>query len=285
MARIRTIKPEFPQSESMGRVSRDARLLFIMLWTICDDSGRARGNSRMLASLLFPYDEDAPTKIEDWLHELEEENCLVRYVVDGSTYLQICKWLNHQKIDKPSQSKIPPFDESSRIFSKPRESSPLDQGSRTKDLRIKEGNDDSGDLSKRRAREKEPSSLSSTPEGNQSHDPFERDPIAQRSVEISVLLRNHGAAVQPGNPHLLEWARAGLSDAKLLSALEQAQAQRKEQSNPQPVNAGYLNSILQSKARAGPANSNSGKSLFEQNMENALRAKAMIFGDQNDEAN
>ena len=59
MARIRTIKPEFPQSESMGRVSRDARLCFVMLWTIADDSGRLRGNSRMLASLLFPYDDDA----------------------------------------------------------------------------------------------------------------------------------------------------------------------------------------------------------------------------------
>ena len=49
MARIRTIKPEFPQSESMGRVSRDARLLFVQLWCICDDHGRTRAASRMLA--------------------------------------------------------------------------------------------------------------------------------------------------------------------------------------------------------------------------------------------
>ena len=42
MARIRTIKPDFPHSESMGRVSRDARLLFVMLFTIVDDEGRAR---------------------------------------------------------------------------------------------------------------------------------------------------------------------------------------------------------------------------------------------------
>jgi hypothetical protein len=59
MARIRTIKPEFPQSESMGRISRDARLLFVQLWCICDDHGRTRAASRMLASLLFPYDDDA----------------------------------------------------------------------------------------------------------------------------------------------------------------------------------------------------------------------------------
>ena len=133
MARIRTIKPEFPHSESMGMVSRDARLLFIMLWTLADDEGRLRGNSRMLASLLFPYDGDAPKLIEGWLAELEAQSCVVRYLVEANTYLQICNWLNHQKIDRPSKSKIPPFDEASRILANNRESSSGDQGSRIKD--------------------------------------------------------------------------------------------------------------------------------------------------------
>lgn len=133
MARIRTIKPEFPQSESMGRVSRDARLCFVQMWTIADDSGRLRGNSRMLASLLFPYDNDAPELIDGWLAELEQEGCINRYLADGSTYIEIANWLSHQKIDKPSASKIPAFDESSRVVANPRERSSEDQGSRTKD--------------------------------------------------------------------------------------------------------------------------------------------------------
>lgn len=108
MARIRTIKPEFPQSESMGRVSRDARLLFIMLWTIADDSGRARASSRMLASLLFPYDDDAALRIPEWLMELERQNCVTVYEIDGNTYLQIEKWASHQRIDRPTPSRISP---------------------------------------------------------------------------------------------------------------------------------------------------------------------------------
>ena len=116
MARIRTIKPEFPQSESMGRVSRDARLTFLQMWTLADDAGRLRGNSRMLASLLFPYDDDAPSLIEGWMSELEREGCIERYQADGQSYIQICNWLIHQKIDKPSASKIPEL-------SKPREDS------------------------------------------------------------------------------------------------------------------------------------------------------------------
>lgn len=117
MGRIRTIKPEFPQSESIGRISREARLCFILLWTLVDDSGRTRASSRLLASLLYPYDDDAPKLIPKWLKELEKERCIDLYEVGGNTYLEVCKFNSHQKIDKPSPSKIPAFDESSRVIS------------------------------------------------------------------------------------------------------------------------------------------------------------------------
>lgn len=107
----------------MGRVSRDARLLFVMLWPICDDHGRTRAASRMLASLLFPYDDDAKDLIDGWLDELERENCIRRYEANGSTYLEICNWLIHQKIDKPSK---PQFPEPSRTLARIREDSSLE---------------------------------------------------------------------------------------------------------------------------------------------------------------
>lgn len=108
----------------MGRVSRDARLLFVELWTICDDYGRARAPSRMLASLLFPYDDDAPGLIDGWLAELEREHCIVRYTLDGSTYLQVTNWTTHQRIDKPSKPQFPEppnTREHSRALASPRE--------------------------------------------------------------------------------------------------------------------------------------------------------------------
>lgn len=123
MARIRTIKPEFPKSESVGRLSRDARLLFIQLWPECDDHGRTRGASRMLASLLYPYDEDAPSLIDGWLDELIAEGCIRIYEVDGSRYLEVCNWLKHQKIDKPSKPVFPGAREASRVFESAREAS------------------------------------------------------------------------------------------------------------------------------------------------------------------
>lgn len=119
--RIRTIKPEFWESESLGRVSREARLLFIGLFSCCDDHGRARASSRLLASRLFPYDDDALKKLPTWIAELEKERCVRIYKSNDETYLDIPKWLNHQKIDKPSASKLPPFEgirEDSRVFEK-----------------------------------------------------------------------------------------------------------------------------------------------------------------------
>lgn len=93
----------------MGRVSREARLLFILLWTIADDVGRARASSRMLASLLYPYDDDAPKLIDGWLNELIREDCCKSYMIEGNSYLQITKWTDHQKIDHPTPSKLPAY--------------------------------------------------------------------------------------------------------------------------------------------------------------------------------
>jgi hypothetical protein len=118
MARIRTIKPEFVESESIGKLSRDARLLFIQLWTFVDDAGRARASSRLLASRLYPYDTDAPKLIGHWLEELELGGHIRMYEIEGDQYLDIPKWLKHQKIDHASKSRLPECPED---FAKPRE--------------------------------------------------------------------------------------------------------------------------------------------------------------------
>jgi hypothetical protein len=133
MARIRTIKPEFPQSEKIGVLSRDARLLFVQLWTVVDDEGRTRAASRMLASLLYPYDDDAPALIGDWMDELEAKGHIRRYVVDGSQYLDIPNWLKHQKIDRPTPSRLPAYSDELASPREPSRSIDADLGPRTMD--------------------------------------------------------------------------------------------------------------------------------------------------------
>jgi hypothetical protein len=70
----------------------------------------------LLASLLYPYDGDISKKVTEWINELSEQKCLTRYEIDGNTYIEVNKWTSHQKIDRPTDSKLPPFDESSRVI-------------------------------------------------------------------------------------------------------------------------------------------------------------------------
>lgn len=126
MGRIRTIKPEAPQSENLGRVSRDARLLFFMLFTVADDEGRGRAAPEVLAGQLFPYDLDARAHIVEWLFELEREAAVILYQRDGSAYFEILKWLQHQKIDRASASRLPaPSTKDRERVASPRESALL----------------------------------------------------------------------------------------------------------------------------------------------------------------
>lgn len=71
-----------------------------------------------------------------------------------------------------------------------------------------------------------------------------RDPVQVRALELVQLLRGKGAAIAAGNVHALEWAKAGVTDAVALTALEVAERRRADAGSVQPVNAGLLNSII-----------------------------------------
>lgn len=228
MARIRSIKPEFPQSESMGNVSRDARLTFIQLWTIADDEGRLRGNSRMLASLLFPYDDDAPGLIDTWLGELEAEGCILRYKAGAQSYVQLCNWLIHQKIDKPSKSKIPPFVEPSRSLANPLEVSSeegiKDQG--------EEGIKDSASAAAAAGvvvgggddLPAEPESRRAAPLPNREDPPVSADP----AIVLACALRKLGVDATFTHPAVLDWAGRQIA----MDVLHAAVALAREQKGP-----------------------------------------------------
>lgn len=104
MGRIRTVKPEFFASESMGALSLQAERSFIGLWTQCDDWGRTRDNAKVLNGALWPMRVEHTWQcMEDDLLELVEAGKVCRYEVDGRRYLHIPTWRRHQvtKSSKP----------------------------------------------------------------------------------------------------------------------------------------------------------------------------------------
>ena len=90
----------------MGNVSREARLLFIQLWTVADDAGRLRDDPRYLAYALYPRDDDAERHIRFWLGELERQECIRQYRNGCASFIAVTNWLRHQKIAHPTRSRI-----------------------------------------------------------------------------------------------------------------------------------------------------------------------------------
>lgn len=109
MARIRSIKPEFWSDEKLSECSLSARLLFIGLWSFADDEGRLEFSPARLRMQVFPCGTVRPASLTEWIGELTERSLIRRYVVDGREYLDIPNFAKHQRINRPTPSKHPPF--------------------------------------------------------------------------------------------------------------------------------------------------------------------------------
>lgn len=109
MPRIRTVKPEYAQHRKTRSLSRDIRLLNIHLWNLADDEGRLQEMLQWILGEVFPTDEDVtPAVLDDWLAKLVEVGLIHRYEVNGERFIQIHDWDDHQSINKPKPSKLPP---------------------------------------------------------------------------------------------------------------------------------------------------------------------------------
>ncbi|MER8036596.1 hypothetical protein [Streptomyces hydrogenans] len=109
MARIRTIKPEAWESEDLASVPVTAVLTFIGLLTQADDAGRHRDLPAVIAGRLWALRPDhTPAHVAQDLEQLAERGLICRYTgCDGKTWLHIVTWDRHQKINRPSVSRLP----------------------------------------------------------------------------------------------------------------------------------------------------------------------------------
>lgn len=187
MARIRTIKPEFPASEQVIECSRDARLLFLVMLCFCDDQGVHQDSMKQLRAEVFPADDDMTVdKVGGLVGELVEHGLLVRFKADGKRYLFVTGWSKHQKVDRPNnRHPSPPIksDEEppKKSAKKPAVKAPK-KGNSSNDRRM---------LDER-----------STPEGSRVEkkvfNPESSDSLPRESRQPSMLLPINGAAATEG---------------------------------------------------------------------------------------
>lgn len=95
--RIRTLKPEFFQSETIASLSFPARILYQGMWCFADDHGRGRANPKLVKAAVFPLDDDMG--IEDvtlLMKEVFESGMAHPYEVGGKDYYHVVQWIENQ---------------------------------------------------------------------------------------------------------------------------------------------------------------------------------------------
>jgi hypothetical protein len=116
VARIRTIKPELRRSLTVAAWPFEVRYAWVLLLGYLDDYGRGVDDLRLLVADMFPLDRAVTERrIDEWLDlmcakppEEDEPPALCRYEVHGRRLLHATKWREHQKINRPTRSKLAP---------------------------------------------------------------------------------------------------------------------------------------------------------------------------------
>lgn len=115
MARIRSVKPDLRISRVVASWPVPARYAWVLLWGYLDDFGRGIDDVRLIVADCFPLDRDVTErKMEGWLRlystqtNPEKPAPLCRYSVAGQGYLHSTNWREHQRVNRPTHSRIPP---------------------------------------------------------------------------------------------------------------------------------------------------------------------------------
>lgn len=107
------MKPEYFRDEKVNRMPRDARLLMLGLIAHADDEGRLDGHPAAIKSTVFPHDDLTSKKVSDWLQIIADQGLIYRYEAGGIEWIEICNWARHQKVNRPTASRIPPYESAS----------------------------------------------------------------------------------------------------------------------------------------------------------------------------
>ena len=107
MARKRQLPPDICHWPAFQNLTHDARLLYVLLYTMADDKGRIPDEPGLFAYKLFPGETAFALKIEACLREIDREGLIGRYEVAQFRCLVICAW-SRQEVRHPTRSKLPP---------------------------------------------------------------------------------------------------------------------------------------------------------------------------------
>jgi len=113
MPRIRSLKPEHRQHRKVGKLSDFLYRLWVGMVCEADDEGRLVADADQLRVLVFGYFPKVTVEdVEAALQALAEVGLIRLYTVAGVRYAELPSWRDHQRIDRPTPSKLPAYEPS-----------------------------------------------------------------------------------------------------------------------------------------------------------------------------
>lgn len=106
MARNRMIKPKFWDDAKIGKISRDARLVYIGMWNFCDDLGVVRADSVWLKSKIFPFDQMQIQQFDKICQEILRNGFISLFSYRDEKFYYLPKFSLHQTINKPNYEDV-----------------------------------------------------------------------------------------------------------------------------------------------------------------------------------
>lgn len=100
------IKPKFWDDAKIGRISRDARLLYIGMWNFCDDLGVIRADSVWIKSKIFPFDQMQIQQFDKICQEILRNGFISLFSYRDEKFYYLPKFSLHQTINKPNYEEV-----------------------------------------------------------------------------------------------------------------------------------------------------------------------------------
>lgn len=265
MARARNIKPSFFSNDDLADLDPLGRLLFIGLWTVADREGRLEDRPRRIKAEVLPYDN---CDVDSLLSDLEKHGFILRYSSGEDRFIQVLNFTKHQNPHvKESASSIPaPIEHQTSPVQEQCSTPPLpEQAGLIPDslLPITDSPSLNAECGNQREEKLSPTAAQSS-----------RTPKASRLPDDWKLPQAWGEwalSEQPSWTHEgVRWVADSFRDHWLAKGGADARKVNWE--------ATWRNWVRREKSPGIPAQR---ASIYEQGMDNAARAKAMIFGEQN----
>lgn len=109
MARKRMMHPAFFTSAAMNDLPITAMVTFAGIWCWADDYGRGEDDPALVKAAVWPRRRSmSEKKVAADLDGLADQGVLCRYEVAGHGLIHVVNWREHQTVQHPTPSKLPP---------------------------------------------------------------------------------------------------------------------------------------------------------------------------------